>query len=269
MEELEVSCLQYGYYAQHSKICMICTSTKSNDINLLRATGHLSYKEIATKIGLPVKEVERHFCKHFILKPTVAQAIAVKEHIKPEAQEIITKILDGEVDLVSAVKGVLKSKAETLLQIKGRIERLEEELEEDSFDVDPETGIGFDKSANYTAFNKLVEQANKYENAILDGYKVIDNKFFNQDDLVRAITEYKLNYLSKVLDSIVIICRMLESRGGEYKQVITELKFELAKQFDVLEAEVLSSNLAKTQTLVEHANPDTDSNNDSKEDGKW
>lgn len=270
MKELEVSCLQYGKYAQHSKICMICTSSKANEINLLRAVSHLSYKEISNEIGLPYKEVERHFSKHFILKQTVQQALAVKENVKPEAQEIITKILDGEVDLVSAVSGILKSKAETLLQMKGRMTRLEEELEEDSFDVDPETGKGFDKAANYNAYIKLAESANKLENSIMEGYKVIDNKFFNQDDIVRAIIDYKLAYLSKVLDSIVITCKMLESKGDEYSRVINELRVELARQFDVLESEVVTASATQNAKELPAKPIEVEAQvDDENTDGKW
>jgi len=237
------SCLDYGHTVQQSHLCPICKSSKCNDINLLRASEHLTYKQIADKIGASIKDVEKHFTKHFLLKEPIIQLLAVKENLNPVSQEIITKIFEGDSDIVSATGSVLKVKAERLLSMKERIKALDDELEMESYSTDEEGNELFGKSHNYKAYVALNDAANKLENSILEGYKIIDNKLFSttQADLQRAILDFKLKYLQKVLDHIVLIFNTYEAKGDIYASVIRDLKIDLAKQFDFLELEVVKS----------------------------
>ena len=242
MAETE-SCLAYGRSLSQSPICAICKSSRQNDINLLRAVHHKTYDEIATEIGAKISDVRRHFERHYRVNDNVAKVLAIKEHVKPEVQDMITKIFDQNVDFISGIQSIMKGRADRYLAIKERIDELDKERLTGEYDYDPETKSGMDKTGNYNAFVKLQDIANKLETALAQDYKAMHDIFFSasQEDIQRAIIDYKLKYLQKVLDAIVVIFRMCESTSPEHALVINELRRALAQQFDFLELEVVKA----------------------------
>lgn len=237
----EESCLAYGKSVSQSAICPICKSSRMNDINLLRAVHHKTYDEISTEIGVKLSDVRRHFERHYRVNDNVAKVLAIKEHVKPEVQDMITKIFDQNVDFISGIQSIMKGRAERYLGIKERIDELDRERINNDYDYDPETKTGMDKTGNYTAYVKLQDIANKLESALAQDYKAMHDIFFSasQEDIQRAIIDYKLKYLQKVLDAIVIVFKMFEAKGPDYELIIHELRLSLAKQFDFLELEVV------------------------------
>lgn len=235
--EQEESALSYGKYSQQSAVCPICSSSKANTINLMRANKHMSYKAIASEIGVTEKAVKKHFDQHFILSPACQKVISLKEHSNDEAKEIVRQILDEDIDIFSACKGVLKSKASRLMYIRSRIDKLQELYDQDLLDED---------DSNFDDFFKMNKLAEDTENRILDTYKVLDQKLLpSKQDFSDAFLQFQLAYLKKMVDHIQAIFIKYSNVSPEYGQMIMQMRYDLAKQINMMEMEVVGSQNQK------------------------
>jgi len=246
-----VSCSQFGKTLQLSGICPLCKSSKRNDINLLRSYKHMSYKAIAEEIHASEKDVIRHFTNHYIVNADVGRLLSAKENTSPAMQEIIANVFNGDNGIIEASSSVISIKCNRLISMLHRLQELNAELETNDMTYDDDGHVVFGKDENYKNFIKINDAATKLENSILEAYKIIDNKLFsvNQNELQKAILNFKLDYLQKVLDRFVVIFNTYMSKGDIYAQVIRELKYDLAQQFNFMELELVRSGAATSMVL--------------------
>ena len=222
---------QYGHTLKRSTLCVICRHHQLRDINLARARDYKSIQEISSEFNIPPDIVRKHFDNHYILSSTSQKAIKIKEDTSPEAKEVISKIFDGNVDILEGSESVLKSKAARLNIITNKILEMSDRSEIDALDED--------ERLEFLALHRVAEEI---ENSIMKVYQVIDKKLFpaRREDLMNAILSYKMNYLSKMIDETKLV--LLEfKKKPEYVDLINVLIGELAKRFNKLEEEILRS----------------------------
>lgn len=222
---------QYGKKLKHSRLCPICTHSDKVEIHLLRARDHLTYQQISDLKNVRVAALRIHFENHFIVSTTNAQVLAVKEEGSKEANELIEKILEGELDLFSGVRGVLEAKAQRYSIVKRRILELSNSIETNSLEEF--------ETAEFINLNKLAENI---ENSILKAYQIADKQLipYNSEERANAILSYKLKVLGKMLDQIQITLIEFERRS-EYSNLINDLRVALASRFNQIEDEIVKS----------------------------
>lgn len=222
----------YGEYIRRSTLCDICRHRDHVEINLLRARDHLSIQEIADRINAQEELVEKHFKYHYKISRANRQIIKLSESPVTQANELVEKIMDGDIDIFSAAEGVLASKGKRLDVIFGRLEDLSDEMEADRGLPEFETG-------EFIQFNKL---ATEIENDILDTYKVINKHVFpyKKEELKNAVLSYKLNILTKMMEQIQLTLFEFERRP-EFADLIKEFRSVLAHRINKLEDEILKS----------------------------
>jgi hypothetical protein len=174
VQEVEDSCLNYGKYVQRSMACPVCTHSRHNAINLMRAKEFKTYKEMSAELGnVSEKILRRHFEHHYIISAASQKLLDLKENTSPAAVELVRQIMEEDLDLVAGAKGVMKSKAMELSMITRRLEALQEAFDVNYFD-DLEDGV----LDNTEMFIKLCRAKKDVEKSLLDTYKILDDKFF-------------------------------------------------------------------------------------------
>lgn len=222
----------YGKQVKRSTLCSICLREDMNEINLMRARDHLSYDEIiAIKEDVTLEALKIHFKNHFHISANNRRILEIKENTSPEANELIHKIFDKELDVFSGIQSVLESKAERLLPIRERMRYLTDKQEIDALD-DVEI-------AELIQLNKLAEDI---ENSIIKTWQIMDKKLFPIDkkDRENAILQYKLDILKGILDRFQFVFNNYE-KIPQYTELIQQLRIALAEEINSIEDEILKS----------------------------
>ncbi len=225
---------KYGKQITRSHLCAICTSPHHDRINLLRSRDHLTLDEIVDQVrapGVTLQNLDKHFRNHFHISKQHNDIISLKESNVPENLEIVSKVLEGELDIFAASQSILDVKAKRLHMIMARIEFINALNEDDSAD-------DVDKQ-EFFALNKL---ATDLENSMEKIYQIMDKKLFpsTKDELSNAVLQYKLNVLSKIIDGVQLVLLELE-KDPKYFVVIQEIRSILASRIGNLEDEILKS----------------------------
>ena len=237
------SALNYGKYHQTSAICGICSSSKHNEINLMRCKSYMSYKDISKEIGLSPGLVKKHFDHHFIISTACQKIISIREHTNNEAQEIVRMILEEDLDIVSAVKGVNKSLAIGLSQTEVRLSALQEEFERGKLEE------GNTNTKDYFQMRKIHGET---LTKIMENHKILDTKWFpKQDDFAAAFHHYQLNYLRKMVDNIQTIFIETSNESPEYNDMINKMRMKLAQRINMMELEVMDTLNPATKKAIE------------------
>lgn len=222
---------QYGKKLKHSRLCPICTHTDKMEIQLLRARDHLTYQQISDLKNVRVAALRIHFENHYIVSISNSQVLTIREEGSKEANELIEKILEGDLDLFSGVRGILEAKAQRLSIVKRRILELSNNMETNSLEEF--------ETAEFINLNKLAESI---ENSMFKAFQVADKQLipFNSEERANAVLSYKLKVLSKMLDQIQITLLEFERRP-EYSFLINDLRIALASRFNQIEDEIVKS----------------------------
>ena len=222
---------QFGKKLKHSKLCPICIHTDKMEIQLLRARDHLTYEQISTLKNVRVAALRIHFENHFIVSTPNSQVIALREEGSKEANELIEKVLEGELDLFSGVTGVLGAKAQRLSIVKRRILELSNLMETNSLEEF--------ETAEFINLNKLAESI---ENSMFKVIQIADKQLipFSSEERANAVLSYKIKVLTKMMDQIQITLLELERRP-EYAFLINDLRIALAARFNQIEDEIVKS----------------------------
>ena len=230
----DVNIKKYGNQITNSHLCAVCLSTHHNRVNLLRARDHKTLEEICNIIqapGITIQNLEKHFKNHFILARSSNDIISLREENSPEAMELVRKVLDGEVDIFSAAQSILEVKNKQSHFVMNRIEFLNAYLEEDKVeDVDKQ---------EFAALNKVLTEITT---SMMKIYTIMDKKLFppSKDDLSNAVLQYKLNVLSKIIDTIQFAFLELETTP-KFFDVVQEVRAALAAKIGNIEDEILKS----------------------------
>lgn len=225
---------KYGKQITNSHLCAVCLSTHHNKVNLLRGRDHKTLPEIVDIIqapGITVPNLEKHFKNHFIINSSAKDIISLREENSPEAMELVRKVLDCEIDIFGAGQSILEVKNKQSHFIMNRIEFLNAHLEEDSAD-------DIDKQ-EFAALNKVLTEIT---NSMMKVYVIMDKKLFpsSKEDLSNAVLQYKLNVLSKIIDTVQLALLELET-NPRYYEVIQEIRSALAARIGTMEDEILKS----------------------------
>jgi len=233
----------FGKYIKKSRICPICLRADHMEINALRGRDHLAYQEIMMVKQVTQEALGQHFKNHFILSRTAQQMLDLKEDNSSEANDLITRILDGEVDLFGALHSILRGRAQRLNAIYTRLDHLSDQQE-----IDNLTDI---ESQEFILLNRLVDGSEK---DVMRIYELMEKKLLpSQEDTVKAILKYKLDILNKFVDNIIHVFIDFEKKP-EFTALIQQLRIALAQKVSVIEASILQSGgtiITPAQVVVE------------------
>jgi len=221
----------FGKYIKKSRICPICIRHDHMEVNQLRARDHLTYHEIVSAKNVTIDALRLHFKSHFIISKNNQQLLDLKENSSEESNEIVQRILEGEVDFFGGAMSVLQSKIQRLKPIQDRISTLSDDQEIDNLD-------DIEKQ-EYILLNKLAEGI---ENSIMNVHQLMDKKLFPSDkeDLAKATLSYKLSVLSKFVDDIVIVLLEFE-KNPQYTELVRQIRRALSQRVSALETLILKS----------------------------
>lgn len=220
-----------GSYIKKSRICPICMRLDHMEINMMRARSHMPVHSISQQKGVSPDALTLHFKNHFIISKNNQDIIDIQENSSQESNEIITRILDGDIDFFGGAQSVLKSKAQRLLPIQNRLKALSDQHEIDNMeDVDKQ---------EYILLNKLAEDV---ENSIMKVHQIIDKKMFpsSKEEIVRAVMSYKLSILNKFVDDIILVLMEFEKQA-EYRDLIQQIRLSLSQRVSNLESLIIKS----------------------------
>lgn len=222
---------QYGHYSRRSTQCPICLHAQHMQVNLLRARDHRPLDYISRQMRVTVVSLETHFEKHYVLSPTHQKILDVLENTSRESNELIARILDGEVDLFAGSQKILEAKAIRLHPVTQRIKALS-----DLQDIDALTE---EQTEELTALHRT---SNDIENSMTKVLELIDKKLFPADKEERAgaVLHFKLSILEKLLDNIQLTLLEFETQP-EYQILIQNLRVALSRRFNILEEQILKS----------------------------
>ena len=76
-----------------------------------------------------------------------------------------------------------------------------------------------------------------------EGNIVIDKKMFpfKKEEMINAVTSYKLSVLGKMVDAIQLVFVDFEKQGGEYQTMVQEMRVALADKFNKLEDQIVKA----------------------------
>ena len=226
----------FGRYLKRSRLCPICTNRDHMGVNMMRARDKLNYDEMMERTGFSLETLEIHFKNHFSISKNNRMLIELREgENSTEASELISKIMEGEIDLFSGAVAVLDSKAERLHPIRERMKRLSDHLETDNLDQF--------ETQEFLQLNKLAEEI---ENSIFKMYQVVDKKLFpvRREELITAVLNYKLSILTKILDRVHIRLCELENvprYNSTNVEFVDLIRRALASDFNKIEEEIMKS----------------------------
>lgn len=223
--------VNHGYYIKRSRICPLCIRADHMEINMLRARDKQTLTYISRNKGIAMDTLNRHFKNHFLIAPRDKKILDLMENSSDEANSIIEKIMEGEIDLFASSSAVLESKAQRLHIIKEQLKHLSDNMEIDALeDVEKQE------------FLLLNREAGAIEDSIVRIYQIIDKKLFpsSREELSKAILTYKLNVLKKMIDSIVLVFLEFDKKP-EFSSLVAQLRYALAQKVNLLEADILKS----------------------------
>lgn len=206
------------------------------EINLLRARDKVSLQEISTQTQFTIDTLEKHFKNHWLIAPKEKKILDLMENSSEEANLLVERIMEGDADIFSGSQAVLESKIQRLHPIQQRLKVLSDKLECDALD-DTE-------KQEYILLHRL---ANDIENSITKIQQIIHEQLFpvKREELSRAILNYKLSVLQKLIDQIILVFLEFESKP-EYKVLIADLRLELAQRINAIEENILRSGTLLT-----------------------
>lgn len=221
----------HGYYIKRSRICPICIRPDHMEINMLRARDKQTLPYISRNKSVAMETLGTHFKNHFLISPRDKQILDLMENNSDEANAIVEKVMEGEIDLFASSSAVLESKAQRLHIIKERLKRLSDNMEIDALE-----------DTEKQEFILLNREASAIEDSIVRIYQIIDKKLFpsSREELSKAILTYKLSVLKKLIDSIVLVFLNYEKRP-EFMDLISFLRRDLASRVNSIEADILKS----------------------------
>jgi phenylalanyl-tRNA synthetase alpha subunit len=224
--------VDFGVYIIRSTLCDICMCQDHMRINSARGQKYKSYKEIGEEFGFSKELVEKHFKKHFAVNSKAQKLINLTESSSPEAHEIVTQILEKNLDFVDGSSAVLQSKTRRLSLVWNRLKEI--------YEIQEDKDLEIVETQEYLQLHKL---ANDIEDSITKTLKEIDKKIINSkgEGISNAIMQYKLNILSRLLDNIQLIFFKFERQSPIYAELISNIRKELAKEFNKLEDEILKA----------------------------
>jgi hypothetical protein len=222
----------YGKYTRKSRACSICTDPSHMEINMLRAKQHMSLDDISKLKGISLNMLQTHFDSHFILFPSVAKLINLKESNTAESQAIITSILEGNLDIYAGASGVLESEGMRLKMLQDRLKELR--------DYQESRILSNDETIEYNQLHILLL---KTENQIVKHYQVIRDNLYplnSKDGLANAFLSFKIDALEKMINDVQL--ELLEyEKDPKYTDLIRQLRYTLSKRFNYLEEGILKS----------------------------
>jgi len=223
----------YGKYAKRSRVCPVCLRHDHMEINRMRACEYKTLGQIAAEKSISPKEIGNHFRNHFVISKNNQDIINLREDTNQEANEIITKIFDGDIDLYGGATSVLESKAQRLKPILNRIGQLEDNREAEL------DGLEDIETQELIMLEKLAEEI---ENSIMKVYQIIDKKVFptNKEDIAKAVLSYKHSVLRKFVDNIIIVLMDFEKQP-EYRDLVQQIRVALSQRVSYLEASILKT----------------------------
>ena len=213
----------YGRILRRSTICPVCLRNDCMKINLARSRDHKKYTIIAAEFGTSIENLRTHFRSHFEVAETQQTIIDYKEDDSTEAKEIVTKIFEGNTDIVDGAKSVLQSKAVRLVEMNAIRQELADRREIDALD-----------DVEKQEWLQLHKLADALENSILQAYQVLDKKIWGKD-LGNAVTSYKMSVLQKLVDQVILVFLQFEKKSPEFQDMIKEMRVELSKRINEME----------------------------------
>lgn len=223
---------EYGHYVKRSTLCPICRRSDHNQINLARARDHVKIYDMCKTFSVQPEALKAHFTNHFIVSPRNQKVLDLLEDDSSEAKELVTKILEGNIDLMEGAEGVLKSKGQRLHIMTQRIKELSDKQE-----------IGSLEDIEVQELVQLHKITNDLEDSIMKVYAIVDKKLFpfKKEELGNAVAQYKLSVLSKLLDKIQIVFLEFEGKSDTYSQMISEMRVVLARHFNDIEDTIVKA----------------------------
>ena len=227
----ETTAVKFGEYVRKSRICPICKRDDHMEINRMRAVECLPIRDIATAKGTTPDALETHFRNHFIIAKHNQDILDLQESSGQEPNEIITRAIEGEIDLFGGALAVTKAKAQRLHGINERIKYLADQREVRDLDVE--------EKQEYMMLCKLAEDV---ENSIIKTQQFVHKKVFpsSKEELAKQVTSYKLSVLSKFVDDVIMVLLEFE-KNPEYSNLIKQIRISLSQRVSSLEARILKS----------------------------
>lgn len=222
--------IEFGKYSIKSSLCDVCKSPNHMLINSARGQHYRTIDSISDEFQFSKSLLKRHFEKHFILSDKATKILDLNESTSAEAREIVKHMFDKNIDLVEGANSMLRAKAQTLQLLYSRRKDLYERQELNDLEAI--------ETQEYLQLNRLILDA---EDAWLKALVTIDKKIFSSKEggLSNAILEYKLTILSSFLDKFQLVFLKYEKRSPEHKEMIQEMRVELAQEFNKIEDEIL------------------------------
>lgn len=214
----------FGRVLRRSTICPICLRNDCMKINLARAKDHKKLTIIAAEFGTSIDNLRTHFRNHFEVSETQQTIIDYKEEDSTEAKEIVTKIFEGNTDIVDGAQSVLQSKAVRLKEMNAIRQELADRREINALD-----------DVEKQEWLQLHKLADALENSILAAYQVLDKKIWGDKGLGNAVTAYKMSILQKLVDQVILVFLQFEKKSPEYQEMIKEMRSELSKRINEME----------------------------------
>jgi len=220
---------EFGKYTKTSRICTICTRSDHMEINALRARDHLTYDEIiAKKPDLTIEALDIHFRNHFIISKVNRQILNLKEENSQESIELVSRILEGDVDLFGALHDMLEVNAQRLHIINERIKKISDDIEIDNTDEM--------QLQEFVALNRL---SDSIENKILKIYEMM-HKYIFPKDISKAVMQFQYTTLSKFVNSIIKVLIHFE-QNTEYSGLVQNIRAMLSHEISNIETAILKS----------------------------
>ena len=229
------SCLNYGKYLVQSVACSLCMSHKHNEINLLRVKKHMKFSDMAKPLDVSEKLIRKHFESHFIPSAATQRILNLAENTSQEAMEVVTNIMEGNLDIYAGLDLVLKSKAERLIDGKERLREMKAARASGNFSEE-ET----DDTSNWCMVNKIV---NDIEKSMVSAYELANNSLFpgGKDETSAAILSFKMGIAQGYVDRILGVLIQYENSHPELANSMMDLKRAFAAQFNDIELSIMKS----------------------------
>lgn len=221
----------FGEYVRKSRVCPVCMRSDHMEINYMRAQHHMTYREIAVNKTLPESALDTHFRNHFIISKHHQDIIDLQENSSQESNEIIARILSGEVDLFGGAQGVLKSKVQRLHEINAQRKELADRQEVGNLEVEDQQ--------RYLLLNKLAEDV---ENSIMKVHQILDKKYFptNEEELKRKLLSFKYSVLKNFVDEVILVLIEFE-KNPEYRDLVRQIRLALSPRISLIEEKIMKS----------------------------
>lgn len=225
----------FGKYIKKSRICPVCMRHDHMEINRMRAVDHLLIGQIMDTKGLTRDVLDSHFSKHFIISKHNQDIIDLQEDSSQEANEIVRRALEGEIDLFGGAQAAKESKAQRLVGIRERIKELEDRISlnrEEAESIDRQECIMYHKEAGNIE-NDIFKIEQALHKSVLPSSK---------EDLMRAFINFKLNSFSKFVDAIILILVEIEREHPEWTDIIQLIRLMLAPRITAIQADIMKSS---------------------------